>query len=138
MFTMTFPWSALKSLDNDGYIMVWRRHGQERPLLARDAGHRGSFMLGRAESIPASSLSPWHMELRAVGLNSRDVAKTLLDWGTFTRLTLDQNIALAPGMTLEAEVRTQADKVKARAVVTLGNEEFIDVPMMAVGDESND
>jgi hypothetical protein len=40
-------------------------------------------------------------------------------------------------MKLEAEVRTRADRVKARAVIIVGTERLTDVPMTDVRDGSS-
>jgi len=132
------PWSVFSSLLNGGTIRILEGSSAPRKLIAEAGDYRGSFLLGDAKGIPTSLRSQWQLELAAANLRPKDAAATLLDWSQFKRLTLDPNVMLVPGATLEAEIRTRADKPVARVVVTVGNEELVDVPLLEVEDEPND
>ncbi|NIM97057.1 MAG: hypothetical protein GTO24_02895 [candidate division Zixibacteria bacterium] len=126
------PCSALSSLENGGKILIWRADTMPRSLIAEDKGYRGSFLLGRTQSLPTSYVSRWELELKAASLLEQDVARTLLEWRNPKVLKIGSNTTLTPGMVLESEVQTRAEKIKAKATVTLGNENLVDVPMIKV------
>jgi hypothetical protein len=127
------PWSTLGSLENEGTITVKRVDDGVKTVIARGVGHRGSYLLGHAQPIPDSWQDGWERELKALGLLDKHIAQTLDEWRRFELLRVDPNTTLAPGMTLEADVATRIEKIKARVTVTLGNDSLVDVPIPETG-----
>lgn len=127
------PVLALRSLGGGGSFKVWDAANPDEPIAAI-AGTRSSFLLGRRYSLPAEWIGDWELELaRDLGDEPAMrpmVAETLLEWKRPTML--ESEASVGPGSTLIAEVWTRADKVAARAEVTLGTERLIDVPMREV------
>lgn len=127
------PVFALRSLAGGGSFKVWNAADPDEPI-AEISGTRSSFLLGRSYPVPASWIEDWELELlRDLGDDPEMrpmVAETLLEWKRPT--TLESDASVGPGSMLIAEVLTRADKVAARAEVTLGAEQLIDVPMREV------
>jgi len=120
---------ALASLEDGGRIVVWRE-GDPRTELARDIGHRTSFVLGTGSEteIPAEMRANWPLELAAdPSLDEANRAQTRLEWQSPTRLS--STTELQPGMTLTAEIWTRADAKVAEIKLQLPDAPWVDAPL---------
>jgi hypothetical protein len=135
---------ALRSLAGGGSLRVYDISTGSRTALVEDAKvdaasatpQKGaSYLIGRSQPVPAALQATWRLELTATGLEAIQVADVLLQWSEPQVVAPEKQ--LEPGMKLEAEVRTRADRVKARAVIIVGTERLTDVPMTDVRDGSS-
>jgi len=124
------PPIALRSLEDGGYLTLSWKQGGNTPLIAPDREHRGSFLIGRAQTIPDAKIAPWKLELEAGGFPPKLMSRTLLEWNSPKVLTTSP--LLMPGMVVVAEVRSKADALVARAERTVSSERLIDVGMLPV------
>lgn len=121
-------WKALRALEDNATLVVKLGNGTE---LVRDKGSRSSFLVGRNQSLPSTSLGTWGLELNAeAGVAENVRARTLLEWSRPKHLVPAQE--LAPGMEIDVMVVSAADKVVARASARLGRQRLIDVPVLLV------
>lgn len=126
------PLIALRSLEDGGYLtLTWKQRRGNSPLIAPDRGYRGSFLIGRPQTIPDTKVSRWKLELEGGGFETKLTSRTLLEWNS--PKVLSPNSPLMPGMIVVAEIRSRADALVARTEeITLSSEGLIDVGMLPV------
>lgn len=88
-----------------------------------------SFLVGRPQRVPSDLLGDWRLELLATGYQDSDpqLSEALLAWKRPKPLRSSRD--LAPGTVVRAEVRSRSGEVVARTRLTVGEEDFLDVPM---------
>lgn len=126
------PLLALRELQDGGYLtLTWKQRGGNTSLIAPDRGYRGSFLIGRPQTIPDTKVSRWKLELEGDGFEPKLISRTLLEWNS--PKVLRPNSPLIPGMIVVAEIRSRADALVARTEeITLSSEGLIDVGMLPV------
>lgn len=128
------PADAVQVLASGGnFTVMWRSPGGLKPLAPPQTGHEGSFLVGRAQSVPASTVTGWRLELAASNIGDPTLSQMLQNWSRFQ--VIKPTTPLAAGMQLVGEVRSPRSDlvvVVARAEVVLGTEPLMDVPMMLV------
>lgn len=125
------PLSALGFLEGGGYLtLTWKLRGRSGPLIAREQGYRGSFLIGRPQAIPDAKVIRWKLELEGGGFAPKLISQTLLEWNS--PKVLSPTVPLTPGMIVAAAIHSRADIPVARAEITVSSESLIDVGMLPV------
>jgi hypothetical protein len=131
------PIPAVQALASGGtFVVSWRRSGTAPArLFPPQKDHDGSFLVGRGQPMPPAMSGNWRLELSDANVVNPALSQMLRRWNHIR--VIQPTVPLTPAMILVAEVRSRRvdlDDVIARAEVTLGTEQLIDVPLLARGD----
>lgn len=124
------PPLALRSLRTGGTLHLLRIDGDQRKPVIHDASGATSFLIGRPRPLPSTLYGQWRLELAAQELDEASLSRILLTWSSPT--VIEPLESIRPGMRLEAEVRTRAGKLRARAAIIVGDEKLSDIPLIGV------
>jgi hypothetical protein len=124
------PPIALMALESGGsFVVVAKQPAGDQTIVSGQHQYRGSFLIGRATTIPVANYQMWALELEGASFGRPVIARTVTEWSRPKQIK--PTAELAPGMRLVAEVRTRDDNILvASADVTLGSESLIDVGML--------
>jgi hypothetical protein len=90
-------------------------------------GKAPAFMVGVRRVVPPNLPAIWNLQLTAAQTDDSTRAETILAWTAPASVVIDS--PPSPGDELYAVVRTRADKDKATARLTVGQEPFQDILM---------
>lgn len=123
--------AGVEALASEGtFTLVWRpASGPPQSLMPPQSGHRGSFLVGRDQPVPATAGASWRLELTAATVQEPTLSRMIQAWTRYRHVA--PTTPLAPGMALVAEIRSRVDKPVERAEVVLGSDALIDVPLLA-------
>lgn len=121
---------ALAALSDGGLIIVTLLRNGNKQLIACGA-RRSSFLIGSMESLPITLRQQlredWRLELTGAAEDEQHTAQILNDWRNAQPLSLRGLSDLESRMKLEVEIRSRQGQTVARSLVTVRDDELMDV-----------